>query len=152
MSEPKVVTCPNCGQKTRIRAAAQGVPHCPNCGKPLPWLAEAGMADFGEVAEKSPIPVLIDFWAPWCGPCRIVGPAVEKLSEELAGQMKVVKVNTDLAPGLQERFAIRGIPTLILMDGGQERDRVVGALNLNPLRHWVEQRLPARTKDQRAAT
>src|ERR1700687_257329 len=152
MSEPKVVTCPNCGQKTRIRAAAQGVPHCPNCGKPLPWLAEAGMADVGEVAEKSPIPVLIDFWAPWCGPCRIVGPAVEKLSEELAGQMEGVKGNTALAPGLQERFAIRGIPTLILMDGGQERDRVVGALNLNPLRHWVEQRLPARTKDRGAAT
>jgi thioredoxin 2 len=110
------------------------------------------MADFSAVAEKSPIPVLIDFWAPWCGPCRIVGPAVEKLSEELAGQMKVVKVNTDLAPGLQERFGIRGIPTMILMDGGKERDRVVGALNLNPLRQWVEQRLPARTRDQRAAT
>ena len=143
-----MVTCPNCGQKTRIRAAAEGVPHCPNCGKPLPWLAEAGMADFSEVAEKSPIPVLIDFWAPWCGPCRIVGPAVEKLSEELAGQMKVVKVNTDLAPGLQERFGVRGIPTLVLMDEGKERDRVVGALNLNALRQWVEQRLPARAKSQ----
>jgi thioredoxin 2 len=152
MSEPKVVTCPNCGQKTRIRAAAEGVPHCPSCGKPLPWLAEAEVADFSEVAEKSPIPVLLDFWAPWCGPCRIVAPAVEKLSEELAGQMKVVKVNTDVAPGLQEQFGIRGIPTLVLMDGGKERDRVVGALNLDALRQWVEQRLPARAKDQRAAT
>jgi thioredoxin 2 len=106
------------------------------------------MPDFGPVAEKSPIPVLIDFWAPWCGPCRIVAPAVEKLSEELAGQMKVVKVNTDLAPGLQERFGVRGIPTLVLMDGGKERDRVVGALNLNALRQWVEQRLPAGAKNQ----
>jgi thioredoxin 2 len=149
MSEPKVVTCPTCGQKTRIRSAAEGVPHCPKCSRPLPWLAEAGMSDFSAVAEKSPIPVLIDFWAPWCAPCRIVAPAVERLAEELAGQMKVVKVNTDLAPGLQERFGIRGIPTLVLMDGGQERDRVTGALNLIALRGWVEQRLPARAKDQR---
>lgn len=112
MSEPKVVTCQNCGQKTRIRAAAQGVPHCPKCGQALPWLAETGLSDFSDVAEKSPVPVLIDFWAPWCAPRRIVAPAVERLSEELAGQMKVVKVNTDLAPGLQERFGIQGIPTL----------------------------------------
>lgn len=151
MSEPTVVTCPSCGQKTRIRAAAEGVPHCPNCGKPLPWLTEAGMTDFAAVAEKSPIPVLIDFWAPWCGPCRVVAPAVEKLSEELAGQIKVVKVNTDLAPGLQERFGVRGIPTLVLLDGGKERDRVVGALNLNALRQWVEQRLPASAKNQQNA-
>ena len=148
MSEPKVVTCPNCGQKTRIRSAAEGVPHCPKCSRPLPWLTEADMSDFSTVAEKSPIPVLIDFWAPWCGPCRIVAPAVERLSEELAGQMKVVKVNTDLAPGLQERFGVRGIPTLVLMDEGKERDRVVGALNLNALRQWVEQRLPARAQSR----
>jgi thioredoxin 2 len=148
MSEPKVVACTNCGQKTRIRPAAEGVPHCPHCGRPLPWLTDADMSDFNQVAEKSPIPVLIDFWAPWCGPCRIVAPAVERLSEELAGQMKVVKVNTDLAPGLQERFGVRGIPTLVLMDEGKERDRVVGALNLNALRQWVEQRLPARAKSQ----
>jgi thioredoxin 2 len=109
------------------------------------------MPDFGPVAEKSPIPVLIDFWAPWCGPCRIVAPAVEKLSEELAGRMKVVKVNTDLAPGLQERFGVRGIPTLVLMGGGKELDRVVGALNLNALRQWVEQRLPARAESQPTA-
>jgi thioredoxin 2 len=109
------------------------------------------MPDFGPIAEKSPIPVLIDFWAPWCGPCRIVAPAVEKLSEELAGRMKVVKVNTDLAPGLQERFGVRGIPTLVLMGGGKELDRVVGALNLNALRQWVEQRLPARAESQPTA-
>ena len=107
------------------------------------------MADFGAVVEKSPIPVLIDFWAPWCAPCRIVAPAVERLSEELAGQMKVAKLNTDLAPALQERFGIRGIPTLVLMDGGKERDRVTGAMNLNALRQWIEQRLPTRSKDHR---
>ncbi len=99
------------------------------------------------MVEKSPIPVLIDFWAPWCGPCRIVAPALERLSNELAGKLKAVKVNTDLDPGLQERFGVRGIPTLVLMDAGKERDRVVGAMNIDVLRRWVEQRLPMPAKD-----
>jgi thioredoxin 2 len=148
MSDPQVVTCPNCGQRTRVRAAAGGVPHCPTCGRPLPWLAEAGASDFRAVAEKSPIPVLIDFWAPWCAPCRIVAPTVERLSQERVGELKVVKVNTDVAPALQERFSIRGIPTLVLMEGGEERDRVTGALNPNALRQWVEQRVPARPRTE----
>jgi thioredoxin 2 len=114
----------------------------------LPWLTDVDEADFNTVVEKSPIPVLIDFWAPWCAPCRIVAPSVERLSQELAGQMKVAKLNTDLAPSLQERFGIRGIPTLVLMDGGRERDRVTGAMNLNALRQWVEQRLGARKISQ----
>jgi thioredoxin 2 len=148
MSEPKVVTCPKCGQKTRVRAAAEGVPHCPKCGAPLPWLADTSTSDFNAVVEKSPIPVLIDFWAPWCGPCRIVAPAVEQLSNELAGRMKAVKVNTDLEPGLQERFGVRGIPTLVLMDGAKERDRVVGAMGVDALRRWVEPRLASSTARQ----
>jgi thioredoxin 2 len=152
MSEPKVVTCPNCGQKTRVRAAAEGVPHCPKCGEPLPWLADTGMSDFNAVVEESPIPVLIDFWAPWCGPCRIVAPAVEKLANELAGKMKAVKVNTDLEPGLQERFGVRGIPTLVLMDGAKERDRVVGAMGADALRRWVEPRLSSRPRSSERST
>jgi thioredoxin 2 len=146
MSDSQVVTCPSCGQKTRVRPAAEGVPHCPKCGRPLPWLTEAATADFSAVVDKSPIPVLIDFWAPWCAPCRIVAPAVERVSQERAGELKVVKVNTDLDPALQERFGIRGIPTLVLMEHARERDRITGALNLNALRQWVEQRIPARPR------
>ena len=149
MSEQKVVSCPNCGQKTRVRAAAGGVPHCPKCGRPLPWLTDSSTSEFNAVVEKSPIPVLIDFWAPWCGPCRIVAPAVERLSRELAGKVKAVKVNTDDEPGLQERFGIRGIPTLVLMDAARERDRVTGALGEDALRRWVEPRLPAGPKSQK---
>jgi len=118
-----------------------GLIHCAKCGKPLSWLVETSTSDFDAVVGKAPIPVLIDFWAPWCGPCRIVAPAVERLSEELAGRLKVVKLNTDDEPALGERFGVRAIPTLVLMEGGRERDRVTGALNLNALRSWVETRL-----------
>lgn len=143
MSDSTVVACPSCGQKNRVRAAAEGVPHCAKCAQPVPWLAETHATDFNAVVEQAPIPVLIDFWAPWCGPCRIVGPAVERLSEELAGRLKVVKLNTDDEPELGQRFGVRSIPTLVLVDGGKERDRVVGAMNVNALRSWVQTRLPA---------
>lgn len=143
MSDSKVSVCPACGQKNRVRGVAGGVPHCAKCGKPLSWLVETSTSDFEAVVEKAPIPVLIDFWAPWCGPCRIVAPAVERLSEELAGRLKVVKLNTDDEPALGERFGVRAIPTLVLMERGRERDRVTGALNLNALRSWVETRLAA---------
>lgn len=78
---------------------------------------------------------------PWCGPCRIVAPAVERLSEGLAGKLKVVKLNTDDEPALGQRFGVRSIPTLLLMEKGNEKDRVVGALNVNALRSWVHARL-----------
>jgi thioredoxin 2 len=148
MSESKVIACPACGQKARVQAAAGGVPHCPRCGQPLPWLTDSSTSEFTAVVENSPIPVLIDFWAPWCGPCRIVAPAVEKLSRELAGKLKAVKINTDQEPGLQERFGIRGIPTLVLMDASKERDRVTGAMGADALRRWVEPRLTVGAKDQ----
>jgi thioredoxin 2 len=143
MSDPKVVACLSCGQKNRVRADSAGVPFCGQCGKPLPWLVETHADDFGAVVERSPIPVLIDFWAPWCGPCRIVAPAVERLSEELAGKLKVVKLNTDDEAALGRRFGVQSIPTLLLMEGGKERDRVVGALNVSSLRSWVQARLPS---------
>jgi thioredoxin 2 len=137
----KVTTCGGCGQKNRVRAAATGIPQCGKCGRALPWVAEVTSADFASVVEESPLPVLVDFWAPWCGPCRIVAPAVEKLAGDLAGKLKVAKVNTDQEPGLGARFGIRGIPTLVLFEKGRERDRVTGALPGPALEQWVAARL-----------
>jgi len=141
MSDSKVVVCERCGQANRVRAAAEGAPHCPKCGAALPWLIETTEEGFGGTVERSPLPVLVDFWAPWCGPCRMVGPAVEKLAGTLAGSLKVAKVNTDEEPALGGRFNVRGIPTLILFEGGRERDRVTGALPAAALEQWVTSRL-----------
>ncbi|HZU17683.1 MAG TPA: thioredoxin [Candidatus Dormibacteraeota bacterium] len=136
-----VVRCPGCGRGNRLRGGVAGVPHCGSCGRPLPWLVEASEADFSEIVERSPLPALIDFWAPWCGPCRMVAPAVEQISRDLAGRLKVVKVNTDREPSLAQRFGVRGIPTLVLIRGGAEQDRVTGAMSAAALRSWVERQL-----------
>lgn len=139
---PRVIRCPNCGRQNRVAASSAGIPHCAVCGATLPWLAESSEADFHAVAEEATIPTLVDFWAPWCAPCRIVSPLVERMAEELAGRLKVVKVNSDEAPNLGRRFGIRGIPTLVLLDQGREIARVTGALPAEALRQWLNDHLP----------
>src|SRR5918998_348770 len=105
------LTCKGCGKKNRIRPSAKGAPHCGSCGAALPWLVNATDATFDIEAAAAPA-VLVDLWAPWCGPCRVVGPILEQLAGELAGRVKLVRVNVDKAPGVQRRFGVRGIPTL----------------------------------------
>src|SRR6201981_1654019 len=113
--ESDVVTCPHCGKRNRVPAAAAGKPRGANCHQWLPLIAAAGDGDFADVVEKSSVPVLVDLWAPWCGPCRMVSPALEQAAQELAGLLKVVKVNVDELPELSARFGVQGIPTLLVL-------------------------------------
>jgi thioredoxin 2 len=138
---PSVITvCPACSKRNRVPSVAQGVPQCGACKHALPWVVEAGGADFGVLTAGS-TPVLVDLWAPWCGPCRTVGPLIEALAVELAGALKVVKVNVDLAPGVSQHFTVQGIPTLLLLRDGREVARQVGALPAHALRSWVTSEL-----------
>jgi thioredoxin 2 len=132
-----VVPCPSCAKKNRVPAVATGVPRCGACREPLPWLVEAGDGDFEEVAVRSPVPVLVDLWAPWCGPCHAVAPGVERAARTLTGRLKVVKVNVDQAPGVSARFAARSIPMLVVLHHGTVVDRRVGALPPDALVQWV---------------
>jgi thioredoxin 2 len=133
-----VVTCPDCGRRNRVPAAAEGVPRCGNCHHPLPWIADAGDDTFGEVAEAASLPVIVDMWAPWCGPCRMVSPALEQLASDLAGRIKLVKVNVDDSPKLAQRFGVQAIPTLMILRHGEVAARQAGALPPPALRAWVE--------------
>jgi thioredoxin 2 len=141
-SRTSTVTCPNCGKRNRVPAVSASVPKCGNCHQPLPWIAEAGDDDFADVAERSPVPALVDLWATWCGPCRMVSPALERLAEELAGNLKLVKVNADENPAVSRRFEVRSIPTLVLLDHGKVVDTQIGAVPEHQLRSWLESKLP----------
>lgn len=133
----KVVTCSSCGTKVRVPAVASGTPRCPSCKAWLPWVADAGDADFDQVADSSRVAVLVDLWATWCQPCRQVSPALEKIAAEYAGRLKLVKVDIDQARGIAERFSVQAVPTLMLFEGGREVSVQRGALPLNALRSWV---------------
>ena len=87
------------------------------------------------------MPVLVDFWATWCAPCRMVSPALEQLARELAGELKLVKIDCDAAPKLVERFSVQAVPTLLVMRDGQILSRQSGAAPLDALRRWVEEAL-----------
>lgn len=135
------VKCPNCGKTNNIPAAGEGKPRCGNCHEPLPWIAAAGDGDFAEIVEKSSVPVLVDLWATWCGPCRMVSPALEQLAREHAYQIKLVKVDVDAAPRTAERFTVRAVPTLLVMDRGEVLARQSGAAPVPQLRTWLDQAL-----------
>lgn len=130
-------TCANCGKTNRVPARhLADTGRCGSCKSPLPAVAEpvaVGPAEFDEIVRESRVPILVDFWAAWCGPCRMVAPELEKLSADRAGRVVVAKVDTDALPEVAGRFGIRSIPTLIAFKGGRESKRVSGAMSASAI-------------------
>ena len=137
----QIVACPHCGRRNRLQAAAAGSPRCGSCHQPLPWITEATDNTFGNVVERATLPVLVDFWAAWCGPCRMVSPALEQVARDLAGRIKLAKVNIDTAPGLAERYSVQAVPTFVLIKNGQVVARQTGAAPAPVIRTWAEHAL-----------
>jgi thioredoxin 2 len=130
MSEPQIIRCTNCGAHNRVPAEklVQGLkPTCGQCKQPLTGIKPIPVTDatFAEITSSA-LPVLIDVWAPWCGPCRHLSPIVDELAGELAGKVLVAKLNADENPETAARFDIRNIPALLVINAGKEVDRMVG--------------------------
>lgn len=139
-----VVACPNCGQKNRL--AYERLEHevrCGQCHQPLSAPATpiemATSADFDRLVAHASVPVVVDYWAPWCGPCRAVAPELQKVAARRAGQFLVVKVNTDVLTDLGEQHRIRSIPTLAVFAGGREVARTTGARPATDIEAFVDQ-------------
>jgi thioredoxin 2 len=132
-----VVRCERCGRTNRVPAAAEGVPRCGHCHNLLPWITDAGDEDFAQIAEQATVPVLVDLWAPWCAPCRLVTPALEQVAHDLAGRLKLVKVNIDDNPRTAQRFAVQAVPTLLVLNRGRVVQRKAGAAPAPQLRAWA---------------
>lgn len=140
-TSPQLIRCSDCATRNRVAVDAHGKPRCGKCQADLPWLVDIGADQFRAVVAGSTLPILVDLWAPWCGPCLAVAPALVELSEDLAGKLRVLKVNVDKAPAIQANLGVQGIPTMILFNDGVEVSRQVGALPKHAIRTWVDQNL-----------
>ena len=140
MTQSLHIACPHCDTLNRVpeeRLSDGGT--CGRCGKALfsSKPVELNAANFEAQTARSDIPVVVDFWAPWCGPCRMMAPAYEKVSQDMQGKARFVKVNTEVEQGLAATYNIRSIPTLAVFAGGREIARQPGAMSAPDLARWV---------------
>jgi len=133
MDDTLLIRCSECGAANRVprEKIEQGLtPKCGRCKSSLSMQSAGPVTvtdtSFAAEVERSSLPVLVDAWAAWCGPCRMIAPVIEELSAELAGRVKVAKLNVDENPATASRFGLRSIPTLLVMKGGREIDRLIG--------------------------
>lgn len=143
MSDHLMEMCPACKAMNRIpREKALSAAKCGECGAALPQLFSGHPLEVTDITFQQEVisfggPVVVDFWAPWCGPCQSLAPNLEFLAKEMAGKVKFVKVNTDIYPHLSRTYQVRSIPTLVLFQGGLVTEQISGALPLGQLRNWV---------------
>jgi thioredoxin 2 len=147
MSETLVIRCPACGVANRVPRdkVDKGLePVCGRCKTPLPVSIDTRPvtvtdATFSAEVERSPMPVLVDAWAAWCGPCKMIAPVIDELAAEMAGRVRVAKLNVDENPMTASRYNLRSIPTLLLFKGGREADRIVGVHPKSEISRRLEQ-------------
>lgn len=151
MADVAVIRCANCGTANRVPRdkLEQGLrPKCGRCKQALQARQATPLtvtdATFAAEVERSPLPVLVDAWAAWCGPCRMLAPAIDELAAELEGQVRVAKLDVDGNPATASRFDIRSIPTLLVIDGGREVDRIVGAQSKQAIRTRLDRVVASR--------
>jgi thioredoxin 2 len=140
MSEGRKIVCGNCGKTNRLPVErAPAAARCGSCHQPIftGHPVEVDEASFGRHVANSDIPLLVDVWAPWCGPCRAMAPMFERAADELEPDVRLLKLNSDNAPAVSSRLGISGIPTLLLMRGGREIARTSGAMDAQRIVAWT---------------
>jgi thioredoxin 2 len=144
MADLQLIRCPSCGAINRVpmdKVAQHLEPVCGRCRTALTVDVKpitVTDATFAADVERSPVPVLLDMWAPWCGPCRTIAPIIEQLAREMAGRVRVAKLNVDENPDTASRFRVMSIPTLLVLRGGQEVERIVGVQPKNEIIRRLE--------------